>query len=421
MQMLKKFGQDTFASFGIRNFRLYFMGHVISQSGSWMQTVALGWLVLELTSSGTQLGIITALQFIPLLILGPWGGLFADRHSKKHILYGTQVTFFVLIVALSLIVFLNLTEVWMLYIFSFGLGMVRIFDNPARQTFIVEMVSHAYVKNAVSLNSTGGNLARVIGPAIGALLITWFSIAASFLFNAFSHLVTVLMLLCMRDSELHTTPREEKKDGQLKEGFKYVMETPLIKSTLIMMAFIGTFAYEFQVSLPLLAERVFQGDAGSYAALLSAFGIGSVIGGLFAAGRHTVVPHRLADITILFGVSLISTSLAPHLEFAIIGMLFVGFFSINLIALGNTMIQLESKPEMRGRVLSLWSMAMIGSTAVGGPIVGIIGEYFGARWGLAIGGIVAIMVALYVSRTLMKDRFHRLIPAWMVREPLHEQ
>ena len=187
-----------------------------------------------------------------------------------------------------------------------------------------------------------------------------------------------------------------------------------------MMAFIGTFAYEFQVSLPLMAERVFHGDAGTYAVLLSTFGVGAVVGGLYAAGRKEIIPNHLTDLAIVFGLCIIGTSLMPTIEYATVGMFFIGFASINLTSLGNTMLQLESRPEMRGRVLSLWSMAMIGSTAVGGPIIGVIGEYFGGRWALGIGGIVAVLVAIFVSRSLMKDRFLRLVPSWLQRETVHE-
>lgn len=420
MSPIRKFAHNTFSSLKVRNFRLYFIGHIASQSGTWMQTVALGWLVLELTDSGTQLGIITALQFIPLLTLGPWGGLYADTHKKRNILYGTQVAFAVLVFAISILVYAELIQVWMLYIFSLGLGLVRIFDNPARQTFVSELVDSSNVRNAVSLNSTAGNSARVIGPTLGGILIAGIGIGTCFLFNALTYIVTFIMLSRMRESEFYSVAPQKKGKGQLKEGFAYVLETPLIKNTLIMIAFIGTFAYEWQVSLPLMAERVFHGDAGSYAALLSALGAGSVIGGLFAAGRKKIVPHHLADLAILFGVCIVATALMPSIQLAIFGMVLVGFFSINLTSLGNTMLQLESKPEMRGRVLALWSMAMIGSTAVGGPIVGIIGQYFGARWGLAIGGIVSILVATYMSKALIKERIARIIPAWLQRESTQE-
>lgn len=417
MQAIKQFGKDAFSSLKIRNYRLYFIGHVISNSGTWMQTVALGWLVLTLTDSGTALGIIVALQFIPLLLLGPWGGVIADRYDKRKLLYATQIAFAVLTLGISVLVYTGEIQIWMLYIFSFVHGLIRIIDNPVRQIFVSELVESEYVRNAVSLNSTAGNGARVIGPSIGGGLIATVGIAACFFFNAISYLAVVWMLMLMRKDEFHPVPQRERSKHELREGWAYIRETPLIRSTLLMMAFIGTFAYEFQVSLPLMADRVYFTDAEGYAALLAALGAGSVVGGLFAASRKTVVPHQLADLAIIFGICIVGSALMPTIHFALIGIFFVGFFSINLSALGNTMLQLESLPHMRGRVLAFWSMAMIGSTAVGGPIVGLIGEYFGGRWSLAIGGIVSILIALFVSGPLQKQRLYKLIPAWMQRIP----
>ncbi len=326
MNAVRRFTSNTFSSLKIRNFRLYFIGHVFSQSGSWMQTVALGWLILELTHSGTQLGIIVALQFVPLLIFGPWGGLIADMYNKRTILYWTQASFAFLIIAISFLIYAGVMHVWMLYAFSLALGLVRIFDNPARQTFVSELVDADNVRNAVSLNSIAGNGARVIGPSIGGLLIAGVGIAASFFLNVFLYIVTIVMLMQMHEEEFHSVKRQEKGKGQLREGFTYVLATPLIRNTLFLMAFIGTFAYEWQVSLPLMAERVYFGDAGTYASLLSAIGVGSIIGGLFSAGRKKIVPHHLTDLAIIFGLCIIGASLMPTIFSAIIAMCFVGFF-----------------------------------------------------------------------------------------------
>src|SRR3989344_51047 len=401
MDTLRHFGRTTFSSLRIRNYRLYFIGQAISQCGTWMQTVALGWLVLELTHSGTQLGIVVALQFVPLLVAGPWGGLIADQFDKRTILYWTQSLFGLLALALSILVFSGAIQMWELYIFAFGLGIVRVFDNPVRQTFVSEMVPNSHVKNAISLNSTANNLARAVGPSIGGVLIAGVGIAFCFLLNALSYIAVLFMLARMRESELHIAPQASKKSGELREGFYYVLSSPLIRNTLLMMAFIGTFAYEFQVSLPLLAEQTFHGTAASYALLLAAMGIGSVIGGLFAAGRHTISSRHLIIFIVLFGTSLIATSLMPTLLLAAVGMVVVGFFSINVTSLGNTMLQLESIPKMRGRVMALWGIAMIGSTPIGGPIIGFIGESAGGRWGLAVGGIVALVTGMFAARSLL--------------------
>lgn len=410
MEIIKKFGNKTFSSLKIRNYCLYFIGQSISMSGTWMQTVAQGWLVLQLTHSGAQLGFVVALQFLSMLIAGPWGGLIADRFNKRRILYYTQSAFGLLALGISILVFSGAIQIWMVYVFAMCLGIVRIFDDPARQTFVSELVGDVHVKNAVSLNATANNLARVVGPSIGGILIAGVGIAFCFLLNSVSYVATIIMLFKMNGKELHFAPRRRKKSGELREGFRYVMSSPLIKNTLLMMAFIGTFAYEFQISLPLLAKQTFNGDAASYAALMSALGAGSVVGGLFSAGRHKVAPHHLIIFALLFGVSLIAVSLMPTLTLATMGMAVVGFFSINVLSLGNTMLQLESVPEMRGRVMSLWGVAMIGSTPIGGPIIGLIGEYMGGRWGVGVGGIAAIATAAVAALTLLKNDKVEIIP-----------
>lgn len=396
------FGRNTFASLGERNYRLYFIGQAISLSGTWMQTVALGWLALTLTGSGTQLGFIVAGQFLPLLIFGPWGGLVVDRLDKRRMLIATQVAFGLLAGLLSLVVFAHAEQLWMLYAFAISLGIVRVFDNPLRQSFVLEMVEHHHLKNAVSLNSTANNLARAVGPLIGGVIIAAAGIALCFLLNALSYLAVIGTIFWMREEELRKTPPVAKKSGQIIEGLRYAQSTPLIRDILVMAALIGTFAYEFQVSLPLLAEQTFHAGAPGYALLMAAFGAGAAVGGLFAAGSHTIARRHLVISAFFFGISILGTALAPSFQGAVFGLFVVGIFSINFTSLANTMIQLESAPAMRGRVMSLWSIAMIGSTPIGGPMIGWIGEHLGARAGVGIGGIVTLLVlAIFMA---MKDR-----------------
>lgn len=397
-----QFGRNTFVSLQIRNYRLYFTGQGVALSGTWMQTVAQGWLVLELTGSGTKLGLLVALQFLPMLLLGPWGGLVADRLDKRKILYVTQGAMGALALVLSILVFTHTITLFGLYAFGLALGFVRLFDNPARQTFVSELVPKEYVKNAVSLNATVNNLARAVGPSIAGVLIAGIGMAFCFLFTALAYVVSVVMLMQIDSNKLEPSVKSTKKKGELREGFRYVMASPLIRNTLIVMACVGTFVYEFQVSLPIIAHEVFKGDAKSYALLLAALGIGSVIGGLFAAGRHKVSPRHLMVFLFFLSISMVVTACMPTLFLATLGMLVVGFFSINVTSLGNTMIQLESASHMRGRVMALWGMAMMGSTPVGGPIVGFVGEYFGGRWGLALGGIAALVACMYGALTLLR-------------------
>ena len=407
MGKIQKFGHDTFSSLKIRNYRLYFIGQAISFSGSWMQTVALGWLVLQLTGSGTQLGIVVALQFVPLLVGGPWGGVIADRVDKRRILYWTQTLFGVIALVISMLVFTNVIQIWMLDLLALFLGVIRIFDNPARQTFVSEMVDTAHVKNAVTLNSIAVNLARAVGPTLGGIVIASIGIAFCFALNALSYVAFLAALYLMRGEELRSN--RGTRSARVVDGIRYVASVPRIRDTLIMIAIIGTLAYEFEVSLPLLASGVFHGSAVSYAGLLTGFGAGAVVGGLFAAGRRHLASHHLIIFALLFGGSLLATSFSSSLGFAIAGMVFVGFFSINFTSSANTLLQLESRPDMRGRVMALWSMATVGSTAVGGPLIGFIGDHAGARWGLGVGGIATFIAAgIAVLSMLRKDTLHNV-------------
>ena len=262
---LRRYGHETFSSLYVRNYRLYYIGQIISTSGTFMQTVAQAWLVLKLTNSGTALGITSALQYVPVLFLGPYGGVIADRISKRKILYFTQSISGILALILGVLVVTGLVKVWMVYILAFSLGMVNVFDNPTRQTFYIELVGPDNLRNAVTLYSTLVNLARIIGPAIAAALIAAFGLAPCFIINGISYAAVVIMLGMMRVNELLVTPPVPRAKGQIQEGFKYVFSTPVLGSTLLVMAIIGTLTYEFQVSLPLIAQFTFHGNASSYA------------------------------------------------------------------------------------------------------------------------------------------------------------
>src|SRR3989344_3342247 len=413
MEIIKELGQKIFSSLRIRNYRLYFIGQGLSQIGSWMQIVALGWLVLTLTGSGTQLGTILAFRFFPQLFGGPFGGFFADRFPKRNVLLVTQSASALLALTISVLVFTNTMTVWMLYAFALILGVINLFDNPTRQAFVHEMVGPEYLRNAVTLNSTVSNLALTVGPMIAGSVIAGIGIAACYLANAVSFVAVIGMLMAIRKSELHKDMVARKDRGHVLEGLRYASQTPLVGNILIVMALLGTFAYEFQVSLPLLAQNIFESGAAGYAALLSAMGVGSVFGGLVAASRSKVAPHEFVLSALLFGASMCVTAFMPSLQLAILGMIFVGFFSINLTSVGNTMVQLASAPEVRGRVMSLWSMAIFGSTFIGGPAIGFIAEHFGGRWGLAIGGFSALVGGLYAwVRMLERDQW-LFVPAFI--------
>ncbi len=394
-----------FSSLRVPNYRLYFAGQAISLSGTWMQSVAQGWLVLDLTGSGTAIGLVLALQFLPVLLLGPLGGVLADRIDKRRLLLGTQVAAALLAAALGLLVLFDLVTLWMVCAFACGLGFVNLVDNPTRQAFLGEMVGPDDLTNAVSLNSVLVNLARVAGPAAAGALIITVGVAPCFLINAGSYLAAIAALLLIRPERLRRTPPRPRGRGQLRAGFRYVRARPAIFIPLLMMAVVGTLAYEFQVSLPLLARFTFGGDADTYGAMTALMGAGAVIGGLLTAAAGRRAPTALAAMALLFGAVQAAAALAPNRSLALAAMVPLGASSIAFLALGNATLQLASAPEMRGRVMALWAVAFLGSTPVGGPLIGWIGG-LNPRWGLGVGGLATLLCGLLAWRPLA-----RLAPA----------
>jgi MFS family permease len=395
MTKVKALSARTFSSLSNRNFRLYMIGQAISLSGTWMQTVAQAWLVLKLSNSGTDLGLVTAMQFLPVLFLGPWGGVIADRLPKRPVLYATQAVSGVLALILGVLVATGAVELWMVYVLAGALGIVAAVDNPTRQVFVLEMVGESELNNAVTLNSVMVNLARVVGPALAGALIAGVGLAVCFLLNGASYAAVLVALAMMRAGELHTARPVPRARGQLRAGLRYVWSNPALRDTLIMMALVGTLAYEFQVSLPLLARFTFHGDSGMYATMSSVMGAGAVAGGLWTAGRRAGRLSTLAWSSVVFGAVILAAAVAPGLGAELAALVVVGAASITFLALGNTMLQLEAAPEMRGRVMALWSVAFLGSTPVGGPIIGVVGEHVGARWSLVVGGVAAVAGGAY--------------------------
>lgn len=383
----------TFASLEVRNFRLFVFGQGISLCGTWMQTISLSWLVLKLTHSGTQIGLVVAAQFLPILLLGVWGGVIADRFDKRRILYFTQTAAGLLALTLGLLVVTQHIHLWMIYALAAGLGLVTIMDNPARQTFMIEMVGPDRLRNAVTLNSAMVNGARIIGPSIAGILILSVGIGQCFLINAASYVAVLIALAMMNGAELHPATLSRRGAGQIRAGLKYVWSVPRLRSTLLMMFMIGTFAYEFPVILPLLATVTLRGDAGAYASMTAAMGIGSVFGALYTAGRKPASQKQLAWSAALFGLGILLVSIMPNLVTVLVVLVLVGALSIVFISSGNTTLQLTSRPSMRGRVMSLWTIAFLGTTPVGGPIIGYIADHTNPRVGLAVGGVSSLVAA----------------------------
>jgi MFS family permease len=385
----------TFSSLNVRNYRWYFSGQSLSMIGTWMQTTTQSWLVFKLTGSGTALGVVVALQTLPILLFGPIGGTIADRFGKYRILFYTQGLAGVQAAVLAVLDLTGHLQLWEVYVMAAILGFVNMVDNPTRQTFIVEMVGRDELSNAVTLNSVMVNVARAIGPAVAGVLIAVVGTGWCFALNAASF-VFVLAGLKMIDQRLLTpAPPAARGRGQILEGFRYVSRTPVLRNSLLMMAVVGMLAYEFQVSLPLVAKNTLGGGSALYGFLNSAMGIGAVVGGLISAGRTNHSARRLANTALCFGGVMLLAALAPDAATELVALLFVGAASVTFLSLGNSTLQLAAEPGMRGRVMSLWSVAFQGSTPIGGPVVGFIGGTLGARYSLGIGALAAAAAGVF--------------------------
>jgi len=391
-----------FSSLRVRNYRLYFLGQVVSLSGTWMQGVAQAWLVLDLTGSGTALGLVSSLQFLPVLLFGPLGGVISDRFDKRRVLYGTQTAAALLAATLGFLVVSDLVQVWMVYALAAGLGFVYVVDNPTRQTFILEMVGPDELTNAVSLNSVLVNVARVIGPGLAGTLIVTVGLAPCFFINAGSYAAVLAALYLMDPARLQSAERQARRRGQLREGLRYVRSTPDVLVPLVMMAVVGTLAYEFQVVLPLLARFTFDGDAGTYGTMSVLMGFGAVAGGLATAAAGRQPATALSRSAIVFGSIQLATSFAPTLLVTFGALLLLGAASIRFLALGNSTLQLAAAPAMRGRVMALWAVAFLGSTPVGGPLMGWVGEHVGPRIALGLGGVATLLCGILAYPALVR-------------------
>lgn len=388
----------TFAAFGVHNFRLYFAGQVVSVSGAWMQRVAQSWLVLDLTGSGAAVGALTAVQFLPILLLGPVGGLVADRVDKRRVLYVTQVLAGAIALTLGALVLSENVELWMVFVLAGALGVVGSFNNPARQTFVMEMVGRSRLTNAVALNSVLVNSARIIGPAIGGLLIVTVGIGWCFVINALSYVIFIAALAMMRTDEIEPAEREPRGRGQLRRAFRYVRSEPVLFAILVASAIFGLLVYEFEVVLPILARFTFEGDADTFGTMFAAMGFGAVLGGLFVASRHTPRPRAILYALFALAVAITLTAMAPSRLLSHLMLVLVGGSSTAFLTLSNSVLQLQSDPKMRGRVLGLRAMAVLGARPIGGPIVGWIGDHFGPRYSLAVGAVACLGVAVWAGR-----------------------
>jgi MFS family permease len=363
-----------------------------------MQNVALAWLVLQISHSGTILGIFTGVRFLPLLVLGPWGGLVIDRHNKWRLICLTQVLLGALSALLSILTAVHIESILIVMLIGGALGVVNVFDNPARQIFMNEMVPPHMLGNAITLNSITANAARVIGPTFAGVLIATLGVSPSFAINAASFGGVIVSLLMMDRSELDSAAPSRRAPGQLRLGYRYVLGQRELLVPLVMVAVIGAFAWEFQITLPLVAADTFHGQAWTYSAMLSCTGVGAIIGGLAVARRVHIGSRALAWSSLGWGAAIIAAAAAPTLYIELGLLVLVGYGTISFNSLAKTSLQLAAAAPMRGRVMALWAIAWQGTTPIGGPIVGWIGQEFGARWSLVAGGVPAALVGVIALR-----------------------
>ncbi|MFI1182268.1 MFS transporter [Streptomyces sp. NPDC020799] len=392
----------TFSSLRIRNYRLFATGQVVSNTGTWMQRIAQDWLVLSLTGSSTAVGITTALQFLPMLLLGLYGGVIADRCPKRRLLLITQAAMGVTGLVLAVLTLSGHVQVWHVYLTALALGLVTVLDNPARQAFVVEMVGPDDLRNAVSLNSANFQSARLVGPAVAGVLITAVGSGWAFLLNGLSFIAPVAGLLLMRTSELHKVDRAPRGKGQLREGLRYVAGRPDLIWPIVLVGFIGTFGFNFPIWLTAYVNDVFHAGAGTYGLLNTLMAAGSLAGALLAARRGTSRLRLLVGAALLFGLLEITAALAP--EFWIFALLLapIGMFGLTINVTANSSIQLGTDPAMRGRVMSLFMMVFMGGTPLGAPLVGWVTDAYGARIGFCAGGAVSMLAALGVGVVLAR-------------------
>ena len=402
MTRLRFAAGDTFRSLRIRNYRLFFAGQLVSQAGTWMQMIAVIWVVLRLTDDGLVLGLVTASQFLPVLLFGAWGGVVADRVDHHRFMLMTQAAFAVIAVAFVGLVFTDHLNIPAIFVLSTAFGFVTAMDNPVRRTLVVDLVGPDDVPNAVALNSSLMTGSRVIGPSVAGALITGVGVEWCFVVNAVTYVAVLGALLRMDRSKIRSSPKVAKASGQLVEGLKYVWSEPRLKLPILLMAVVGTLAFEFQVTLPLFAERTLDGGATTFTLLYSLMSRGSVVGALGIARRRDVSTHLLAWSAIWLGVAMGVLAMAPNVVLAAIAIVPVGVATIVLISGANSVIQLRATPEMRGRALALTAVVFLGSTPIGGPIAGWVSENFGAPAGIWLGAVASAVAGVLVLRELRR-------------------
>lgn len=387
----------------MRNYRLYAGGQLASNTGTWMQRTAQDWLVVELThGSGTALGTTMALQFLPMLLFGLWGGVIADRFPKRRILMVTRASMGVVSLILGLLVLTGGAHLWHIYALAFGLGLITTVDNPSRQSFVVEIVGREHVPNAVALNSATFNTGRVLGPAVAGLLIGFVGMSPVLLLSAATYVGMLAGLGMMRERQLYAAEPVRKGRGRVREGLRYVRGSPVLLLPIIIGGVLGTFAFNFQLMIALMAKHTFGRGASEFGLLSSALAVGALVGALLAARRRQASQRAVVGAAVAFGVLAVVSGLMPTYIAFMLLLIPVGICTQMFGTSANAFLQLRSAPAVRGRVMALYVMVFLGGKPLGAPLMGWVGETLGARFTLIIGGLLSMTVAVVVAAVLAR-------------------
>ena len=412
---------ETFEALGYRNFRLYFIGQSISNTGNWITNVAMILLVLNITHSGVAVGLLTAFQFGPVLLLTAWGGALADHVDKRKFLVLTQFLAMGQSIALAALAFTPGTPLWAIYALALLGGIFLAFDNPLRRSFVSEMVPEKSVANAVVLYSTILNLSRILGPSIAGILITLTSYAWCFVIDAISYIPVIVSLLMMRKKELYPAPIKGKIHGAVREGIRYIRRSPDLWTAFFMLGIIGILGYNFSVTLPLFVSMGLHEPEITYTILFTVMGIGSVVASLVIAKRKMITLMHSIWGAVALGLAMLALSLTSNISIAVGVTLLLGAATILYTTSNTTLVQLRAKPEMRGRVLGIQTVLLLGTAPIGGPILGWVADKWGGRAPLVLGGVATLVAAGlgYYIRYLKIRKLPEQEPA-LVREEIPE-
>ena len=412
-------GSRLFRSLRGFNYRTWVAGAFVSNIGTWVQRTAQDWLVLTMLThhSAAAVGIVMALQFGPQFLLLPWTGYAADHFDQRKLLIATQAAMGVLALALGLLTVSGAVQLWHVYVFAFLFGSAAAFDAPVRQTFVAQLVGDADLANAVALNSTSFNAARMIGPAISGMLIAAVGTGWAFLLNGASFIAVLISLALLRASELHLHPRANRTRGSFTQGFRYVWGRPDLKAILLMLFLIGTFGLNFPIFISTMAVGVFHADARGFGLLSSIMAIGTVTGALLNAGRERPGFEALLVGAAIFGLGCALAAIAPTYWLFAVALVVIGVAALTVTNTTNSLMQLSTKPAMRGRVMALRIGVALGGTPIGAPIVGWVADHLGPRWALGVGALSGFAAAI-VAMVALTRRFDRRSESISLIRPL---